>query len=586
MHSPKKSIAISAALLTIFTVSTAYVGAAPEGNQIGAQSEQFFQRETRPPERRPGVPPKPTAEDEEKAASPEALKEFFVKEIRVEGATVIPVSQLRPFAAKYENQMVNLVKLRAAARDITQYYRLKGFVTSRAFIPPQKIENQVVVIRVLEGKLGKATVMGNVFFSSDRILQYLTMAPGEVLKFVKLQGDMLRLNRNPDREVRAVLIPGGIPETTDVVLTVKDKFPVHVAHVFDNHGTRLSGRLRQGVQLRHNNLLGFDDQLFSTTLISEHGDFVGEGFSYALPLSPVGGRLIVSYSYTDVELGKELRPLDVKGGGNIWSMDYLHPIVDNANWTLDMEAGFDFKELWSTVNGQDNSRDHLRVAHFGPNMMVRDAWGSTSFKNDFVFGIPSFLGGNVKVDSRSNTPGAGGQFFKNELEVDRVQSFFWESVIIARFQAQLTQYRLVSAEQFAMGGYDTVRGYGQLDSLGDYGFLQSTEWRIPPYFIPKDFKIPGTKRNFWETVQFLAFADLAKTYLRGAVPPQDASKWLIGVGGGMRINFMDKISAQLDWGIPIGDTPEDGRETRLHFSLTTELPDLDRLFSPRNAPKP
>ncbi len=574
---PKYLVCFTIALLASLTVLSSLDAAPPSFNpasQIGAEATTFQRRSRPAAAKAPIVPEIQLPAEEEPVAPTVALKEFFVKEIKLEGSQQISLKELQPILAKFENKKLNLAKLRAIAKNITQYYRLKGFVTSRAFVPPQNVENEIVTIKIVEGKMGKAIITGNKYFKTDWLLQYLTIKPGDILAYDKLSEDLTRMNRNADRQVKAALAAGEVPETSDIILNVEEKYPAHFGYTFDNHGTRLSGLLRQGIEFRHSNLLGRDDTLYNVVNISEHGDFVGEAMNYIYPLSPTAGRLILSYAYSDVELGKELRPLNVKGGANIWGIGYLQPLADKTNWSLDLDSGFDMKEIWSTVNGQDNSRDHLRVVHFGPNLLVRDSWGTTTLKNDFVFGIPSFLGGNVKVDSRSNHPGAGGQFFVDNIDLNRAQKFFWDSVVLARFQTQLTKYPLVSSQEFRAGGFDTVRGYGEGDSLGDYGFLQSTEWHIPPYFIPKDYKVPWQKQTFWEAVQFVGFADTSVVYLRHAGLNQSANRKLIGVGGGLRVNLTDSVSAQIDWAWPIGDKPVDGPGPRLHFGLNTQLPNL------------
>ncbi len=551
------------------------------GSELGA-----FERKTAPrplPQRAAPVIEQPK---EGLPAAPKAPQvEYFVKRIRVEGVRSVLKKDIRAIVFPYEGQILTLRKAEEVTTKITQYYRLKGFVTSNAYLPAQRIVGQMLVISVVEGKIGKLSLADNNAFNTPWLMQYLTLKPGDVLRYSDIEQNAAALNGNPDRLVQAVLAQGTEPGATDVSFHIKTRLPIHFTYVLDNHGTRLSGRIRQGMEFRHNNVLGRDDMLFGLVKISEHGDFLAEAFNYVYPLRPRGGRLTFSYSHADVELGKELRPLNVKGGANVWGVGYAQPIVDTPIWSLDFDAGFDMKEIWSTLDGLDISRDHLRVIHFGPSASVRDPWGNTSFKGDLAFGLSGFLGGNVKADSRSNKAGTGGQFLIENLEISRVQRFFFDSMLIPRFETQLTKYRLVSSEQFQAGGYDTVRGYGEGDSLGDYGFLTGIEWRVPPYLIPKDYKIPGRDQTFWDALQLVGFVDVAKTYLRNPGVNQSASRRLIGVGGGLRVNLRDFANAQIDWGVPVGDIPEDGVETRLHFALNTQLPFGQKFQEPKNISK-
>ncbi len=528
-----------------------------------------------PPARKREAPVIEIPAEEEEAVGKEPTEAFFVKKIRLAGAESLPLEIFQPILAKAENKEMTVQELRAVAKQITQQYRLKGFVTSRAFLPPQKLTEEEVTIQVREGKVGKITVQSNRFFSKEWLMSAMTIQPGDVLNVPELQLDMNRLSRHPDRDVKAVLAPGDMPGTSNIILTVDDVLPLHVAYNFDNAGTRLSGRIRQGMQLVHGSLTGRDDMLSGAVVISEHGDSLAEIINYALPLGGLSGRqLLFSYSHADVTLGKELIASKVVGGSNNFGITYSQPVMEREMWSLAAEAGFDMLEDFSTVDGLDNSRNHLRIAHFGPSFQLRDKWGNTSFSNDFVFGIPSFLGGNVKVDSRSNRAGAGGQFFLDRITVSRIQPFFFESFFVSTLRAQLTKYVLVSSQQFSLGGVTSVRGYAPGDFSGEYGVLSTTELRFPSYILPKDFRIWGMERPLREAIQWVAFADVAQGYLRRASLTQDAAKLLIGVGGGLRVDLPQIGSARVDIGRAIGDIPTDGLETRVYFSLTLQALDM------------
>ncbi len=548
------------AVLLLFLITASSAQAAPSsgnpGDEIGAESAAFKRRSV-PVQAKETSPLKIELPSENEPLTPGvALKEFFVKEIRLEGVKEILLSELRPILKKFENQNLNLAKLNAIARNITQYYRLKGYITSRAFVPPQEVENGVVVIKVVEGRLGKVVINGNKLVKTDWLAGYVKMKTGEVIQYSKILQDLTRLNRNPDRQIRAALAPGAAPETSDILLDVKESRPYRFAYTFDDHGTRLSGRLRQGLFFQDSNLLGRDDVLYNNLTVSEGRDFLGEAVNYVYPVSPTGGRFIFSYAYSAVQLGKELKPLQIDGGANLWDLSYVQPVVDEANWSLDLDGGFAIKRIWSDLDGNANSRDRLSVVHFGPDVSVRDAWGTTNAKNDFVCGVSDFLGSDK--DS----------FFADDLDISRVQPFFWNSVVVEHFQAQFSGDDLVSAQQIRAGGFDTVRGYEEGDSLGDYGFVESTEWRVPPYFIPKDFRVPGRKETFWEALQFLGFVDSASVHIHHPASGQDGDRKLVGMGFGVRFSLIDSVSAQVDCGWPVGDRSENGAGPRLHFGLT------------------
>jgi hemolysin activation/secretion protein len=104
-------------------------------------------------------------------------------------------------------------------------------------------------------------------------------------------------------------------------------------------------------------------------------------------------------------------------------------------------------------------------------------------------------------------------------------------------RGQWASQPLISTEQFAAGGVDTVRGYLESEAFGDNAFNVQAELRTP-YF--RNF-LGGYVR---EAAQLCLFYDGAQLYTlntgTGPVPSQD----LQGVGVGVRASFFDHVQAQ------------------------------------------
>src|SRR5438045_3546339 len=71
----------------------------------------------------------------EKEAEPsaEAGPSFTVKKIKLEGNTLFPEKNFAEMIQAYENREVSFGQLRELCQQITQFYRVRGFVTSRAY---------------------------------------------------------------------------------------------------------------------------------------------------------------------------------------------------------------------------------------------------------------------------------------------------------------------------------------------------------------------------------------------------------------------------------------------------------------------
>jgi hemolysin activation/secretion protein len=76
------------------------------------------------------------------------------------------------------------------ADEITDLYRKYGRSTSRAYLPPQTIKDGVLIIKVIEGKVGKIDIKGNRYFKTSRLERKVKLKPGEPFDYSRLQDSL------------------------------------------------------------------------------------------------------------------------------------------------------------------------------------------------------------------------------------------------------------------------------------------------------------------------------------------------------------------------------------------------------------
>jgi hemolysin activation/secretion protein len=192
---------------------------------------------------------------------PAPAEKIFIKKINVKGATLLSQKEIEEIILPFENKELTLRQMQKVVNLITDAYRRQGYVTSRAYLPPQKIKESILEIRVIEGITGEIDIKGNRYFRTSLLEKKITLKKGEVFNYNILREDLRRINEHPDRRCRAVLMAGKEPGTTDIILEVKDRFPVHIGFEWDNFGSRYIEKDRYRLTLTHNNLLGLDDIL-------------------------------------------------------------------------------------------------------------------------------------------------------------------------------------------------------------------------------------------------------------------------------------------------------------------------------------
>lgn len=106
---------------------------------------------------------------EEKALPLAEGKSILVNDIEVRDATLVSKAAIDKITDPYKGKEMSLAEMQKICDLITDEYRKKGQITSRAYLPPQSIKDGVLVIMVVEGKLGTVEVKGNRYFKSKLI---------------------------------------------------------------------------------------------------------------------------------------------------------------------------------------------------------------------------------------------------------------------------------------------------------------------------------------------------------------------------------------------------------------------------------
>ena len=83
---------------------------------------------------------------------------FKLKDIQITGNTVFPTYVLMRLVDFKIGQEVTINDLIMSANEITEYYQSKGYVSTVAYLPPQKVQNGKVEIKILEGKYGNVEI--------------------------------------------------------------------------------------------------------------------------------------------------------------------------------------------------------------------------------------------------------------------------------------------------------------------------------------------------------------------------------------------------------------------------------------------
>lgn len=556
--------------VAIFPLSAAVAERA--GEDVAAQAERYWQDTEKRKEAGKEKARLPEIEVEREKEVPAAKGlSFVLKDVIITGSTVFKTDYFRPVYQPYLGKKVSFKELEEISAKVRASYKEKGYLTTTVYLPEQEVVSGRIEIRIVEGKMGELRVEGNKWFAGNVLKKYFHTGGLEVLNMKKLQRDILRLNQNPDLEVRTVISTGEMPETSDIILTVKERMPYHFGVGFDNQGTRLVGRYRESVWLRSSNLSGNLDSLYVGTLLSSKA--LGESISYQFPVTTYGTKIGLDITHFNTKLGKEFKAFDIIGNTQMYTPHISQELYLSEDFQADVDTGIEIKSVKKKMSGETTVKDELRLPYICFNFLKRHSFLATSvFTPRITFGVKDFLGASARNHPNAGRPGTEAPFVKYEQFLRHMRKMPFESYVTARSQFQIPTRALPSSEQLQLGGANSIRGYPEGDYLADFGGSLNLDWAFASYWIPKYWKLPGQEMPLRYQIEPVVFVDAGGGKLKKTFPGEERYKFLLGAGGGLRINFSGNISLRLEWAKHLGDKPTGGAgPSTFHLTFQSEL---------------
>jgi hemolysin activation/secretion protein len=465
----------------------------------------------------------------------------------VQGNSILSDEELRRIVAPYEGRKLSAEELTTIVARINEEYRSRGYLTSLAFIPPQDLERGAITVKVLEGMIGDMEIQGNKYFRAKVIEKRIAAKPGEPLNIPELEKELLRINRLEPFKVKATLSPGERTGETKIHLDIKEQQPFQITLSGDNMGRPYIGTYRGGVEFADRNVTGHGDR-FNARWVGAAGTQLASA-SYTYPLGSRGTELtgLFGFSHVDVDLDIKNQP-PIIGNGYNYGLLLSQPLDRDRTWVADF--GLNARRVSSFFDGDKTNTTDIRALSLGLNYNRYDRYGR-SFGRLSAALAPEWLGANTS-------------FIKLESYLNRTISLPKNNMLLLSAYSQWTPDDLPPAEQFQLGGMNSVRGYTQGLLLGDRGYSLNAEWRWPIPLV--------AQFNPWigQRVRGAFFVDYGQSWLKG----QD-SQSLMGAGVGLRAHLTDYVQGYVDlaFGLLKRDNIEPhGQPTaRVHFGVRSEL---------------
>ena len=489
--------------------------------------------------------------------SDEAPKErrFVLRAVDFDASEILTPEMREPVVADYLGREVTLADLYALVEKLNARYAEQGYITCRAYLPPQTIHEGRVHIGLFEGRVGTVEIQGTEHTRDLYIKDRMYLKAGSVPRYPDMDEAIRWFNATNDVTLHLTLKAGEKPGTTDFVLTAKEPKNDAFTLYGDNSGSETTGRWREGLYYTNRSLFGWRDRLTLGFLHTRGLNSFLAGYSY--PIGPRGTRLELSYSTNSTKvIGGQYHDWGIPVNGHASSLQVMFSQPMAVTPYMRAEASLALSRQHSVTDLvlpsliDDTFTDGTAAfafTHYGRGKAFyhRHAFTYGQWKNASLTRLakPSSWYSFYTLSGVYQMSAAHGQLFT------------------LRTNLQLSSTKdLRPSKQFFLGGAYSVRGYKENLLGAPNGFSCSLEYAVPVLKKP--------------AVSLYTFLDYGTLWGGTQLAENHV---LLSTGLGLRARLEENISLDMSAGIPLRRTvgyssaPETVDRARFHLVLNAQF---------------
>ncbi len=502
-------------------------------------------------EQAPNVATPTAADNHDQTQASGIAATFDMLEMQVDGNTVLEQALIEKTLYRFLGEHKAVTDVEQARQTLEALYKEHGYPTVLVEIPEQDVVAGLVRLQVVEGTVDRLKVTGSRYFYPNSIRNKVpALAAGQVPFMPDVQTQVNELSKeSPDRQVTPIFRAGATPGKTEVELRVKDQLPLHGSLEMNGRNSESTSRSRLIGALRYDNLWQrFHSASLQYQVSPENADEVDVwSGTYVLPTSWADSRLAL-YGIgisSNTQLGADVGGLSVVGTGAIYGARLIKPLPSLNAYSHSLTLGFDYKSFNQGISkqGQDQGTSPISYVPFllGYDASWRYPNSLTSLNSALHISVRGM--GNDALEFENRRANAKASFAYVTSELKNLRELPWAFRLATRASGQITNTPLISNEQFAAGGWSSVRGYHQTQQLGDDGINVSVELQSPP-LKPHNW-------NFAQTLRAHVFFDYAQLWVEQVIAPSPSNYQLAGTGMGLKMQFFTHWMGEFDWAYPL-----------------------------------
>lgn len=457
-----------------------------------------------------------------------------------------------------EKRGITLGQIETVANTITQFYRERGFVLAKAYIPKQQVRDGIVNLTVLLGMLGDVQVSGNKLYSTKMLASAFDSMMGKPVTNTAIEEKLFLINDYPGVFVDGYFEPGNQVGDTRLNVNVKNESRYNADLRVDDHGASDTGLYRLYADVQLNNPLGLADKLQASVLTASHPsntDYWQLDYQMKLfgPRTKIGfdasqNQFVVDQTQslgTGFNLNGDVRLSSVTG-------TYIYKRSRTENGTIDLKYE-DIQSILHVGNIPDNNHafdtklNNISLAYsFDALQEAEKHYHQGKIKltsGSFVYGAANLQNDKYKILSASYSL----------LSFWKLPLFNADTRLVYRAEAQYAGINLSGILRFSLSGPTRARAYDPGIFTGDDAVFMGVDWifNSPGFF---DIKITKSV-NLRELTKPFLFVDYAYGVQQTLVANEsNATAQLKDAGLGFKLAHGKSFSGNLLLAFPISES--------------------------------
>lgn len=427
-----------------------------------------------------------TPEEETPSLNIPESEKVLVKDFIIDGQDVYPEDRLKALLADKKGKKLSFKDIQEGADRITRYFREKGYIVAKTYIPPQDVTAGVVHYRVEIGRFDRPAIANKTNIRDSAIeKQAQAVKEGEYVTRDKLERAVWLVSDMAGADARVALSKGSQPGTVKLDMTVEPYVGKHGLISADNYGSRAMGYNEYSLDYDFWNPARNGDHLMAS--ISTTGRHMFNwGANYITPLAKDGLKLTVGYNVFSYDMGDEWAMYKGVGTSRVTSLGLDYAIRRSRRHNLYTGIRFEHSEIKDEYRAfdatyGDKNGNALVFSLYGDD---QDTAGMTDWRVDWKLGHinnKAFHSDNLYARWMAGDPDTNGDYSKIRGRIERHQNINNRSYILLSAYGQYAFTPLDSSEHFSLGGPYGVKAYPTSEGSGDSGYITRAEyrWLIP-----------------------------------------------------------------------------------------------------------